>query len=1468
MKKIIALLIAVSITVSSASNMFANDQIAVEEFNIDNVHYVLGENIITGEPLINPTMSVSWEEPSSWGGAPDDHPPVFYEIIVDNKTLNEGPSTIQINSGSDEFINQALNIHNEINLDTGSFYELSIQPYHYHTEVVSGVEIETLAPSSELPVKAYAVTDLQVEFSSDEDSIQVIWDDLGVPEFEYRIIYALGDYTSGSKDTIIDNAEGIINGLTVDSDDVDGYFDPIEQRNKLSYTIDESIYPGQVYSILVEPVAEYYDGQVIARNRNYPFIKSVSTNIQLSLVEEGDYIRLQWEIPASFKVGQEQENYELVEATLMEYQDGLGRNLVIFDGDAATIGYYRIQKPIWETEYELHLTYKAVDSGSKPDIVPVSNRMAFVPSEYQITPTKPYVPNVLSEDILEDLRSNGLSLSQIQDILRADYLVEGDSYEGSLDNLFDENITFHIEPEDYAINYTWGAFRRIDVDVTSSTYGEYITDTNIYYDIWVTDELSTLAYAPPLLADERFTSASDEHVLTDSSNEIIGYRETLNFFYDTEDSEFDEILPNQLYYIKVQAKKVTAQGTLLSEPTISSIYFTYDGATYEPPTVAKPPLHVDETETTHENITLKWKESWHEIIDIDAPDTDILWSWQHQVWVDKTTGEIFSEAKENTEYFKIYDGESEVERLKEYLEAITPPLDPMPSIISRDVTLGTDAFGVSDVQYKFYKVSYEYVLGVIEQRQLVDPTYSFEQYYNDLVENNQNGTAPISWVDIVPSVDNDGGNWLVHRETSLLPNTSYLFILMPYRSLISGEEVYSHYPTPIIVSTDPEDTVVVPDPTVPTLFVTSASDTTVTTTWKYNTDFEYDLMYGLVEDVAQAESATITLPTNILDPNYPTDGAYFEMVVDDLFPLTTYYFWVKARQTDNNTSSQWSNPAIAQTLDTAVPIPPRGVGLAPLSRIDDYGYDNSVSEDYIILEWIKDTDDIDTVESSRVSKEFSYVIEVADNFKFIDPIYIESSGGNNDSIPDDVEILEKNLVKINNLVPNRNYYVRIKTRVRVIGSAEGQLIIKDSESYSSPIRIITLSSGSEYDGFDDPALNVLPDDDYEMIYNDEENRLEFRFRDDSIDSSGASDNNVDQRLISSLIEDKVHEYVINVDSYEGKEIDKRRITIPYTIMEAFDAYQVDIVILAGEMMIDLPANALIDTVNDQVKAFGVAPSVIINIEELDVAQTMKLLPRGDIANVSVPQKLTIQVKSTRKTDNIGYTDIPMTIGLTTSSRYGLYEKDTVIYVKDNNAKWQTATGDYNKASAQMMFETSDIGSYGLYVIERTTAVSGSNTDTNHWSETYRQDVYGQISISGLISYNPSSKVTEKNMIWAAYGSAMGEHSIDLSASLSGATMTTIQRAGLKSNTSQTNSSITREEAISMFVRAYEIANGKVIQVDMSTYNTVVSNSQISSSYKTAIAKAHAIGLITNLSTIRPKESMTYGEFFTVWSRSL
>ncbi len=137
------------------------------------------------------------------------------------------------------------------------------------------------------------------------------------------------------------------------------------------------------------------------------------------------------------------------------------------------------------------------------------------------------------------------------------------------------------------------------------------------------------------------------------------------------------------------------------------------------------------------------------------------------------------------------------------------------------------------------------------------------------------------------------------------------------------------------------------------------------------------------------------------------------------------------------------------------------------------------------------------------------------------------------------------------------------------------------------------------------------------------------------------------------------------------------------------------------------------------------------------------------------------MKSPKLVNQVGYADEPLTIGLKTNSRYEVYDKDTVLFVQDSKAKWSTLDTTYDKRNGMMMFDTADIGTYSLYVEDHSTNVSG-NQNPSHWSESYRVDVYSQITVSGLSNYNPEADMSESEMIQAVYGTAMSATTIDLS----------------------------------------------------------------------------------------------------------
>lgn len=1467
MRRLTAWLLAIVMVTTISDIAYANEQDPVKRFTVDDVSYALSTDYVTGDSVINPTIDLSWEDPESWNLDGDYHVPDYYNIGVTNITLDTTES-LDYYKESDAYTSKTLELHNEMQLETGSLYELDMIPYHKHTTYDdAGNATTSLAPLTAGSTRVYALTDVETEFISGSEEIQVIWDDIGIPSFNYRIAYALGEYDT--KDELLDNSEGTLLVKST-SDGVTAYEDLAAQRDKLSYTIDTNIIPGQSYSVMVEPIVDDYNGYSVQRNRYYPNITNVATSVELFLEEEGENIRLVWEIPTSYLI--DGNTSTLSEIRILEYENGSPSTVAIFNGLAGAIGYYKLSKPTTERSYQLEITYT---NQSQPT---ASNTVTYSPLDYFIKPTRPEIPLLLTSDILKGLLPSYSETDDILDLddtlekLEEDYLVENYQYDGAIATIMDEDVTFHIEEGD-GFNLVWGAFERLDV-----TTGSKIYDNNIYYDIYVTDAYSALSYMTPTYEDIYYSSTLDDGALVNTDadtgdEEIVGYRQTLSQYYqaptETSLGSVTDILPGKLYYISIRAKKVTGRGTLISDANTVAVYYDDDGDAYQPPSIVKPPFREKVSETTEDGVTVQWSESWFEIIAEEAPSSHILSDWQHELWMDDD-GKLSTESIDDLEPYRIYDkfyrGVNEIERFKEAYKVIEPDY----TIREREVNLSNEVYGASDIEYKFLYLRYDDVLKTINERSsdsAYGSSYSFDAYIQDLMAEDQAGTEVLAWTDIEPYTDVDDDTYLAYRQEGLRENTSYVFLLLPYRTLVNGETLSAHYPSTLIVSTDPVQTEVTPDPTVPNLYADSLTDASIQVEWKYNTDFTYELKYSRDDDVDGAISVPVVLP-DVSDATYPEDGQYYPVVVDDLFPLTTYYFWIRASQVATNTTSSWSNPVSEMTKDVTSPVPPRGLGLLPDSEAATYGYDASVSEDYMIIEWLKDLGDTEAVGDAKVQKTYTYVVEVSENAKFIDPIYVESSGGVADIIPDGVEVLEKNILKFNDLIGNRHYYVRAKTRLVVEGSEDGQYLTKDSISYTSPIRILTLSTGNEYDGEIDPALTILPEDDYELVYDSAKDLLEFRFRSNDQDDDGASDNSVDQRLISSLIKEKATTYDIDLMSYKNKDIDQRRITMPYSIVEAFDDYGIDLVVKTESLNLTIPSDSLAESAYEQVDNFGVAPSIVIDITDMTASEVSKHLPDSGLQALATPQEIKVTVVSDRHANQVFYADAPIEVAMPVSQWYGLDDAQIVVYGEDSRGDWSKLESDYNKNTHMVTFETAKLGGLGVYAYNRTQNVVGSNTAVNHWSEAARKEVYSQFTVKGNDAYNAEASVTEKAVGQAVYNAVLGNTVVDINQSLTSSQIQTLIRADITGDTDLRSGTIDRQAAISMFVRAYELVEGTTIDVSQSTLDQVKKVSGLNSSYEVRLAKAVEEGLISDVSDIRPTEKLKYGEYFTLWSRLL
>lgn len=1448
-RRVLAITLSLIMTIGLFNGIiFANDQINVKGVSVDSVYYSVGSDPLTGDLIIRPLMRASWEDQDQWAPAvdpADEHAPDTYTMRVDNKTTGLD-GEIVINQGSDDFSNKYINLQDHIELETGSFYEITVIPSHYHEDDSDYAKYTGVNPI------AYGVTDPQVGFESGESSITVIWDDMGITDAAYRISYALGSKT---RDEIEDNPDG---GRTVrlGDDGVNPFLDSVSRRHKLSYTFNQNIIPGKTYSFIIEPILSTYNGKAVTRNQ-YPVVHNVTTDIVLSYTDQGTgSLKLQWDIPSSYKLNSDGEDYTLNKVEIFKAVDEQASTIAILGKDAGALGRYIVEKPVVETEYYLKVTYKAEINGVAVYEYSDSNRLTYSPSQVEIIPTKPVVKELLPHNFVKPNTS-----AEIQEF-EEEYLLPGSTYTGDYDKIFEEGITYHLDTESQAVNFVWGAFRRIDIDEASDTFGTTITDLNTYYDITMTDSYGALSTATKYLSNQRYSSLDDASLIKSVTDDIVGFRAVVDGYYESSTGTMQTIEPNKIYYIQVVAKKYIGETEIKSEPTIVSFYYNDEGDAYAPPLIMKPPLQVKEDETTSDGVTLKWRDEWYEIIDPTANVGDPLDTWATEVWIDGSTisTKPIDGITNGGDYYPVYEGGTVLTDLQTRLTGMGITSE------TRLIDLASNPFNTSSIRYKFYKIKYEDVLEEIEEQGYTGDN-KFTQYFDELVKKNEdvNNRDLLNWKRIEPYLNSENLDEILYREEGLEANTSYLFILYPYRVLNSQEVLEAHYPTPIIVSTNPEDVIINPDPMVPSLHISDTQETSISLYWKYFTDFEYEVRYSLTDNVEDAKDFDIELPENQNDPGYPKDGSYKEIQIADLFPDTGYYFFIRAKSVENNTSSLWSNPVFAMTEDVAIPEPPRGLGVAPEELMREYNYEESVTADYIAVQWLRDTNDVEGLEGANVKTYYSYILEVANNEKFVDPIYVVSGSADDEIRPENVQLLEKTLAKVNELVSNRHYYFRMKTRVTVIGNEKGQLIIKESDYYSPTIRVITVASDNEYDSGSDPELEIIPSEDFEIIYDPGSQELIYRFRDNDTDGDGYNDNNVEQRLITNLIKQNAYSYNIDIANYDNKPIVKRKVIIPYAIIEAFDSYEIELKVDAGKLLINIPHDALMDEVNRQKNQYGVAPTIELMIEDVDAYYDHSQMPEEALAAVSVPQEMDIRIKSKRTSTLLDYSDVPIELGLSTNNRYELYGREPVVYALDPERRWEEVEGDYDREEGAFMLSTRNIGSYGVFLTEGSKEIV--STKPSHWSEAYKKVIDDKYTVLGLEGYNPDGKIPENQFINVCYSLITENKTIDVTRYISTQQLNELYYAGIKTDTSKGQSSISRQEAIAMMMETIELREGQNIKADTSLLTAVNNNGAVNNAYKEAIAKAATIGLVSDLNALRPSDGLTYGEFFALWAKA-
>ncbi len=1406
MKKLVFMILIFSMMVVGVSAASSG-----VEIKVDDISYMVHTDNITQKKIISPKVLISFDAPSKWTNTAGKTGDIFY-YTVKLSNQSDNPATEQVwrlDDNADEFNTKKIELNNRFNVKTGSLYNVEITAFYKFEEKDANDKIVTHfeAGSSN---DTYLATDLNTTYESNARSLNIIIDDLMIDNVTYEITYVEGicdtksDFVAKGAQTkkFKKGGEGVIS-----------FVDEESGRPKLMFTIDNKgadgeagLVPGQTYSVYA---GFRIPDDKIYQNRNQPYIINASTQIKLDLERQGDYLRLLWDIPVSYTYGNSDPS--LTELKIMEINPNEpagsdGKAIVIFKGTNGSIGYYKIKAPKYGRKYKLMVKYKDRD-------YIYSNIAEYNPEDTFIRPSKPFIPDFLSERTMNDLIENVKDPNLIKKELKDKYLVpDYKEIVGNVKNVMLGSDVFRIE-KDKGINFVWGAFKRKNVQADSADYGSEIYDNDVEYDIYVTDKLDMLLLGvKPVKSKIKIGSIENKNaILSSSGKEIIGYNTLLDKYYDS-NYVLQDIQPGKIYYIKILPRKFN----LIGSPNTVSVYYAYNGDSFTPPAFSKPPFFI--RESTTESIKVAFRDHWSEVMGEPKSgssfnaDTELLKEWQSRIYVDMATGRL---SDSDGRVFDIYKdsirNKLETKKFEEVMNEKHPEID----IIKRYIDLGKNENGVINAKYKFVCIPYADVERDIELAKRKDVDYDFETYISELDKNIKSGILPYAYEDIEPELE---GEDLVHTQDKLIPNTKYLLVLQVYRTLANGDIVESYVPNVLIGSTLPEDEELNPDPNVPNLYNTAVTDMTADLQFKYNTDFTYKLFYSKSDDKSNLKTIEVEVP----ESNFK-NGSYHKVVVEDLFPNTTYYFWLKAY--GKGVESAYSNTCRVITKDAQTPKPPRHLGIASSFDAKKYGFKAGINEDSLVIGWIRDLLDKDKSEDkkeAKITREFSYQIEIAENNKFIGAKVFISP----DKAAEGGAIHEKNIISQSGLIPNRYYYVRGKT-IMVIKGEDGE--IRKESGYTQYFKVLTLPDQNEYDGNIDLEDTILPDEDFETTYDKRKKELKYRFR---YDEKG--DNLVSERLISKMIANNDKSLVADLASHKkAGDAEKFKVEMPYPVLRAVDKMRVDLEIKTSDATYTLPYGALSSQIA-QYKTSGEVPELVIDIENVSPQD----FRRDGLNNYGEPKKFRTRLKSAKKTDDVKYFAKDLSASFSKPNRGG---GNYTCYLYNKKESSLPTSMDTDKITCKFN-ET------GTIVPFKYAGASGNNytSPRGHWSDKYRNEISSQFALKLPANYNPEARASKKNVLNAFYGAIDGSGEIDLDKNLGKDERNTLKRAGLLEG-SLGEQTITRGEVFKMAVKAYEMKNGV----------------QASGNY---VDKAYDYGILADRNKLRASSAVKNGELLAILSR--
>lgn len=1359
----------------SPSSAFGNTQKPLDSDGIVNINLKNNKVNSSSSIVSSPNVSVEWKEAPlndigsqpGTGGENDTHKTEYYKFELLDLAKKDILPTL-----SSPIKNKLIeNIENVTSLRSGALYRLRVVPIHNHT-----IKDDDKTYSKEIlgtggPEK-YFITDFDTKIQDKDGNLEINFE--YIPGASYEVLYVEGDFSTAEEIT-----SGFPKKLVITDEEAKKNLYIENGIERVRYEI-KGVSQGQLYSLFVR-VKDMKNNNApqlskIYQNKNLdklgPKVVKATTSISLQVLGIGaERIRLEWKIAPWATL-----NSSLIRTDILARNAGKGDYNIIGSINNESISgvdmeFFESNEPKDKTYYKVEFILKSKDG----EIIKIStDENLYTPYEIRENPLNPKIPMFFDFN------------TQIDESQKSDYLVSGDKIDFT--NIDLKNHTFHGETKNknHSIYIVWDAPLLSDKQV----------DYGLTYDIWVSDNKKVIEdlEQPPLMKDI-YINKGDANKTINFEGKTVGFKEEILSYINSK-REIKSLESNKTYYIKMVAKKWYGDEFTTSTPTLTQATLPVTEEIFTPPVMGKPPLASDNITST--TAKMYWKETWHEIISknpniYSGEEIEIAQQWQPIVYIGNAKDPYVSFIPKSNLTPILLTEQAMVDQVENFVNKQSGQSDYYKeNYFDRKVNLG-------GVNYEIKLIPYS------------ELDLKKQKIENWIIENESNSI--IGWEEISSTKESyKGTNWQSYQLSNLKPNTRYLIMLRSFKLMENGDKKIQSFPSYVIITTDSDFNSLEETPKVPLLKLDKISDTSFTVKWDYNKSFDYELIYSKTENIENAQTVDI-------DFNNIENEKEVSIDIKGLFPDTTYYAWVRAKQKKGTEVSKWSTPITAKTKSIESPDVPTGLGLASSQSLVDLEInEKSQGEDYLIIEWNKDLKDISNLIEDKFKKEYLYEVEFADNINFLDSKKVLISDEIKGTDEKEYEILDKNIVKFMNLEANKIHYVKVKSILQVSDS-ESNRTISASSDFSNTVKISTKASDKEYDG----GLNeniIVYEEEIKQNYFNNEWCLEI------LDY---------HKIISRLLHNKNYEFKIDMDLYNNKiDANVRKIIIPNAVITTLvnQGMAISINTHIGEYII--PASSISHYSN---KLSATTPIIIelktINTYDSNLSEYPNLFLSGESLLVYSNSKQPLE-----KFD--GYIQVK----LKSKDTYNLESLSAKLY-NQNTQKWEKQGQSIGYVPQNhISFKTDIPTSYGIY-----TSSSFSNPNSSNFSMTKIQERFNIIGLG--TRYTKSSLVKKSEYVNILMGIAENKEEINPSSVLTSNLLSKAKDSGIFIS-KDIKSNLNEETMVHGLIKLYELKTGKRVKV-IGVYNV----KNVSDPYKESVQKAFTLGLI---SSINPTKTVSYEIF--------